>query len=205
MTYLHFYQQWHSFGCFNTQQVKAITPQFNRSNYNQWQQSGQIVSLRQGWYAFADYLAQPDYAYYFAGQIYAPSYISLHTALAFYGIIPEAVTEITSVSTQKTAHFKNAFGNYSYQTIRSSLFFGFEAKKMRDGKQFWMATPEKAILDLLYLYPKYITPEDMQELRFDADWMTEELNRERLETYLTQMNGIALAKRVKTLLKTYGI
>lgn len=205
MTYLHFYQQWHPFGCFNTQQVKAIIPQFNRSNYNQWQRKGQIVSLRQGWYAFADYLTQPDYAYYFAGQIYSPSYISLHTALAFYGIIPEAVTEIMSVSTQKTAHYKNAFGNYNYQTIQPALFFGYEAKRMRDGKQFWMATPEKAILDLLYLYPQYVTADDMQELRFDVDWMAEELNKERLEMFLTRMNGIALSKRVKTLLKTYGI
>ena len=205
MTYLQFYNQWHPFACFSTQQVKAILPEFSRSNYLQWQKSGYIVSLRQGWYAFADYLQKPDYARYFAGQIYAPSYISLHTALAFYGIIPEAVVEITSVSTQKTARFENRFGIYSYQTIRQNLFFGYEAKVMQDGKRYMMATPEKALVDLLYLYPQYNTESDMLELRLDEDWMADEMKRERLNAYMEQIGSPALRRRVRTLLKAYGL
>ncbi len=205
MTYLQFYTKWHPFACFSTRQVKAIVPDFNRNNYLLWQRSGQIISLRQGWYAFADYRQQPDYAYYFAGQIYAPSYISLHTALSFYGIIPEAVVEITSVSTQKTARYTNAFGTYSYQTVRPRLFFGYEAKVMADGKQYWMATPEKAIVDLLYLYPQYETEEQMRELRFDEDWMIDSLDRNRLQDYVARINSPALTRRVRILLKVYGL
>jgi len=205
MTYLQFYNQWHPFACFSTQQVKAIAPGFNRSNYITWQRSGQLISLRQGWYAFADYLQKPNYALYFAGQIYAPSYISLHTVLAFYGIIPEAVVEITSVSTQKTARFENRFGIYSYQTVRPKLFFGYEAKVMQDGQRYWMATAEKALVDLLYLYPQYKTEADMLELRLDEDWMEEELNRQRLNTYVEQIGSTALRRRVHTLLSAYGL
>ena len=124
MTYTQFYNQWHSLGCFSTHQVRAIVPNFNRFNLRQWQQAGYIVSLRQGWYAFADYLQQPDYARYFAGKICAPSYISLHTTLSFYGIIPEAVLEITSVATQKTCRYENAFGQFSYQTIKAETLLG---------------------------------------------------------------------------------
>lgn len=203
MTYLQFYNQWHDFGCFSTQQVKAIYPNFNRSNYYQWQQSGQIVSLRQGWYAFSDYKRQPDYARYFAGQIYAPSYISLHTALAFYGIIPEAVVEITSVTTQKTTQFVNSFATYSYQTIKPALYFGYEAKVMTDGKTFMMATPEKALIDLLYLYPQYNTQQDLTELRLDENWIVDILNRQRLQNYLQRINNKALHHRVNTLLSLY--
>lgn len=203
MTYTQFYNQWHGLGCFSIHQVHAITPDFNRSNWHQWQKSGYIVSLRQGWYAFADYLQQPDYARYFAGKICAPSYISLHTALSFYGIIPEAVVEITSVTTQKTCRYENAFGQFSYQTIRPKLFWGFEPKMMRDGKQYMMATPEKAIIDLLYLYPQYSTLDEMRELRFDEDWMREELNKERLMEYAEYVNKPIIFKRVKLLLKAY--
>jgi len=203
MTYLQFYNQWHKFACFSTQQVKAIYPNFNRSNYYQWQQNGQIVNLRQGWYAFSDYLHQTDYARFFAGQIYAPSYISLHTALNFYGIIPEAVVEITSVTTQKTTRFSNAFATYSYQSVKPALFFGYEAKKMQDGKTYMMATPEKALIDLLYLYPQYNTVQDMRELRLDEDWMKNELNDARLETYLQQINSKIIHKRVNTLISAY--
>ena len=192
-------------GCFSVHQVHAIFPGFNRANWHQWQKSGYVVMLRRGWYAFADYLQQPDYARYFAGKIYAPSYISLHTALSFYGIIPEAVVEITSVTTQKTCRYENAFGQFSYQTIRPRLFWGFEPKTMRDGKQYMMATPEKAIIDLLYLYPQYSLLEEMRELRFDEDWMREELNKERLMEYAERIGSPALTKRIKLLLKAYEI
>jgi len=205
MTYIQFYNEWHRLACFSVSQVRAIYPDFHRGNFVQWQQAGYIVSLRQGWYAFADYLQQPDYARYFAGKIYAPSYISLHTALSFYGIIPETVVEITSVTTQKTCRYENAFGQFSYQTIRPKLFWGFEPKTMRDGKQYMMATPEKAIIDLLYLYPQYSTLDEMRELRFDEDWMRDELNKERLMEYTERIGSPALTKRIKLLLKAYEI
>ena len=203
MTYTQFYNQWHGLGCFSVHQVHAISPDFNRANWHQWQKSGYIVMLRRGWYAFADYLQQPDYARYFAGKIYAPSYISLHTALSFYGIIPEAVVEITSVTTQTTCRYENAFGQFSYQTVRPRLFWGFEPKTMRDGKQYMMATPEKAIIDLLYLYPQYSSVEDMRELRLDEDWMREELDKERLMGYVERIGSPIIAKRVRLLLTAY--
>jgi predicted transcriptional regulator of viral defense system len=205
MTYIQFYNEWHRLACFSVSQVRAIYPDFHRGNFVQWQQAGYIVSLRQGWYAFANYLQQPDYARYFAGKICAPSYISLHTALSFYGIIPEAVVEITSVTTQKTCRYENAFGQFSYQTIRPRLFWGFEPKTMRDGKQYMLATPEKAIIDLLYLYPQYATLDEMRELRFDEDWMRDELNKERLMEYAERIGSPALTKRIKLLLKAYEI
>ena len=203
MTYVQFYNEWHNLACFSVAQVRAIYPDFHRGNFVQWRQAGYIVALRQGWYAFADYLQQPDYARYFAGRIYTPSYISLHTALSFYGIIPEAVVEITSVTTQKTCRYENAFGQFSYQTVRPRLFWGFEPKTMRDGKQYMMATPEKAIIDLLYLYPQYSSVEDMRELRLDEDWMREELDKERLMGYVERIGSPIIAKRVRLLLTAY--
>jgi len=68
-------------------------------------------------YTFSDFLGKPDCAYLFANKMYQPSYISLHSALAFYGIIPEAVVQITSVSSMKTAFFRNPFGEFSYKTM----------------------------------------------------------------------------------------
>ena len=205
MTYTQFYNQWHSLGCFSVNQLHAIVPTFNRSNLYQWQQAGYIVPLRKGWYAFADYVQLPDSARYFAGKMCAPSYISLHATLASYGIIPEAVVEITSVTTQKTCRYENAFGQFSYQTVRPRLFWGFEPKTMRDGKQYMMATPEKAIIDLLYLYPQYATEEDMRELRLDEDWMQDELAKERLMGYVERIGSPIIKKKVRLLLNAYEI
>ena len=155
MTYQSFYNAWHHLACFSTAQVRAIYPDFHRGNYLQWQKAGYIVPIRQGWYAFADYINKPDIARFIASKIYTPSYISLHTALSYYGIIPEAVVEITSITTRKTAHFENRFAFFSYQTVKPDLFWGYEPKSLRDGQTFMLATPEKAIIDLLYLYPQY--------------------------------------------------
>lgn len=205
MTYIQFYNEWHQFACFSTWQIKAIYPDFNRSNYLRWKHAKYISALRQGWYAFTDYLTEPDYARYFAGKIYAPSYISLHTALAFYGIIPEAVVEITSVTTQKTTKFHNVFADYSYQTIQPRLFWGYEPLKMRDGKAYMMATPEKALLDLFYLYPQYISVDDMLNLRLDEFFMHEEFNQNRMNEYVERANNKALKTRVQTFYKAYGL
>jgi len=68
-----------------------------------------------------------------------------------------------------------------------------------------MATPEKAILDLLYLYPQYKTEQDLLELRLDDDWMRDELDRDRLNNYLQRINSKALTQRTNKLLSLYPL
>jgi len=140
-----------------------------------------------------------------ANRIYAPSYISLHSALSFYGMIPEEVVQLTSVTTLKTAKFENDFGTFHYQNVKTSLYFGYEIKMMQNGRGLLFATPEKALLDLLYLNPFYKTEQDMEELRLDEDYMQSEFNKERFSDYLTRIGSKALEQRVRRLLKVYGI
>lgn len=205
MTYQLFYNQWHHLACFSTAQVKAIYHDFHRGNYLRWQKAGYIVPLSRSWYAFADYLSKPDFARYIANRIYAPSYISLHTALAYYGIIPEAVVAITSVTTRKTMQIDNAFASYSYQTVKPSMFWGYEPKQMQDGQAFLMATPEKAIIDLLYLYPQYDTADELLELRLDDYFLHNELNTDRLREYAERTLSASVQIRVKRLIKAYEL
>src|SRR5690606_24272181 len=131
------------------------------------------------------------------------SYVSLHTALAFYGIIPEAVVQFTSVTSLKTASFKNAFGTYSYHSLKATLMFGYDLKPLPDKRSLLLASPEKALLDLLYLYPFYNTQEELLELRLDEDFLEDELNRDRLQDYLSKFKNKALSHRVQCLFKAY--
>ncbi len=200
-------------GCFSIYQVRAFFPSFDRNNLTRWTQKGLLVKLRQEWYGFQELLQRPDFSRYVACRIYRPSYISLHTALSIYGMIPEAVTNITSVSTLKTARFENAFGQYSYQHVRPELFFGYKpvALPAHGGgimapQQTWMlALPEKALLDLLYLYPFYDNEAELAELRLDEEFMTEELDRDRLAEYQQRMGNKALDKRIKKLIKLFEL
>ena len=72
--------------------------------------------------------------------------------------------------------------------------------------QTWLlAHPEKALLDLLYLYPFYDSEAELEQLRLDEYFMTEELDTYRLTEYLSKIGCRALDSRVKKLLKIYGI
>lgn len=180
-------------------------PDFDSNNYTRWTKKGLIIRLRQSWFAFPDTLSMPDFSRYIANKIYSPSYISLHSALSYYGMIPESITDITSVTTRKTASFENKFGHYSYRNVKTSLFFGYTLKTLPDGRAYLLATPEKALLDLLYLLPIYNTEEDMQDLRLDETFIEDDLSKEKFSEYLKIFDSKTLYNRAKTLFKAYGI
>lgn len=213
MSYLEFREKLLPDGCFSVHQARACFPNFDRNNLTRWSHDELLIKLRRGWYAFPEMLRRPDFSRYVACRIYRPSYISLHMALSIYGMIPEAVTDITAVTTLKTAHFENSFGQYFYQNLKPSMYFGYKPVTLSSATsavgspvQIWLlAHPEKALLDLLYLYPFYDSEAELEQLRLDEYFMTEELDTCRLTEYLSKIGCRALDSRVKKLLKIYGI
>lgn len=205
MTFLEFRTKMFDLACFNIHQVYAWQSDFDRNNLTRWVKKGYLIRLRQGYFAFSEYKNKPDYSFYFANRIYRPSYISLHTALAFYGIIPEAVVQITSVTSLKTASFSNDFSEYSYKNVKECLLFGYDLKPMSDNRTILFATPEKALLDLLYLYPFYDSEQELKELRLDEDYMHYDLNKDLLRDYCSGFQSRALDHRVKLLFKAYDL
>lgn len=205
MNYNEFRKKMFDLACLNINQVYAWQPDFSRNNLVRWINQGLIIRLRKGYYTFPDYKGRADYPYYFANRIYRPSYISLHTALSFYGMIPESVIQITSVTSLKTAAFSNEFGEYSYHTVKNELMFGYNLKPMENGRTLMFARPEKALLDLLYLYSFYDSEKELEELRLDESFLNEDLNTDLLQEYAVLFRNKALAQRVKLLLITYGL
>ena len=130
---------------------KGEDPQILRNQLSRWQKKGLIVALRKGLYVLNKNDRKVDVDQnYMANVLYEPSYVSLESALNFYGFIPEKVADITSVTTRKTAHFNNEFGNFTYQHIKPQAFRGFQRRG--EGRHlFFMAEPEKAVVDFLYL------------------------------------------------------
>lgn len=205
MDFLTFRNHLFRLGCFNINQVLLWEKDFDRNNLTRWCKKGLLVKLKNEYYAFPEYRQVPDFARYVACIIYTPSYISLHSALSFYGMIPEEVVQITSVSTRKTASFCNSFGDFHYQNVKEPLYFGYVILTSADGRGILMATPEKALLDLLYLNPYYKTEQDMEGLRLDDYFLQEELNIDRLSDYTARFGSRSLDKKVLYLKKVYGI
>jgi predicted transcriptional regulator of viral defense system len=189
--------------CFTPGQVYAWEPSFDRNNLVRWVSQGWLIKLRNGFYSFPEYLEEPGFAYYIANRIYRPSYISLHSALAFHGMIPEAVIQVTSVTSLKTMEFTNQFGKFSYKSLQPDFMFGYEQKPFLKGRVLLMATPEKALLDLLYLYPFYNSEEELCALRLDEDYLQDSVDPDMINEYAKRFRNKALGKRAELLIKTF--
>lgn len=205
MNWINFKKTMFDLACFSVHQVFLWQPGFDRNNLVNWTKKGYLLRLRRGYYTFPEYLDKPGYAAFFAGKMYNPSYISLHTALSFYGMIPESVFQITSVTSLKTASFTNTFGEYRYKSVRNDLMFGYHPYLLQDGRAVSYASREKALLDLLYLFPFYSTERDLKDLRLDQDELHENLNQIEFINLAARFQSRALEKRARLLLKVYDL
>ena len=191
--------------CFTSNQVYAWYPGFDKNNLSRWLKKNYLIKLRNGFYMFRELSDTPNINYYVSNRIYLPSYISLQAALAFYGFIPEAIINITGVSTRKTAIFTNELGSFTYNKLSEKLFFGFDYKPFLKDKTILMASPEKALLDLLYLNAFYISEKDMLDLRLDNDMIKDAINKNKLLEMLNYFENKALERRVDRVLKLYEL
>lgn len=123
-----------------------------RNQLTRWQNKGLLIKLKRGLYILNanDRKINPSRGF-IANQLCAPSYISLEYALNFYGLIPERVPVVTSITTKKTIRFTNELGAFTYQHIKPQGFKGFRIVRDENGFDFFIAEPEKAVVDFLYL------------------------------------------------------
>ncbi len=123
-----------------------------RNQLQRWQNKGLLVRLRRGVFLLneRDRKINPS-RLYIANQLYSPSYISMEYALSYYGLIPERTNDLTSITTKKTFHITNPTGTFVYQHIKPNAFRGFRVLKDEAGLSFFIAEPEKAVVDFLYL------------------------------------------------------
>ena len=187
MNFIEFSKKIEEFKLFETRELKLVLGNdFNRTtliNIKNWINKGYLIMVRKGLYILSDFRNEID-AMAIASKIYFPSYISLETALGYYGIIPEAVFTITSATSKKTNKFSTPLGNFSYQKIKKEAFGGFETKKERN-VSFNLALPEKALTDFFYLNRNILNgeKEQFEGYRFSEDF---KYNKNRLLQFAKQ-------------------
>ena len=133
---------------------------------SRWVKSGKLIQLRRSLYALSEqYRKTTPHLFYVANRLKKGSYISLQSALEFYGLIPEYVPTVMSVTTGRPETLSTPLGTFSFRHIKKDLFFGYEIVDFKDDQLVSIASPEKALLDLLYLMPGSDTIEYLHELR----------------------------------------
>lgn len=126
---------------------------------------GQLIPVRHGLYE-----TDPDVSgVCMAMHIYGPSYLSFDFALAYYDLIPEAVSRYTSAAFKKhkTKEYRTSFGIFSYRDIPETAYpWGIDHHE-KNGYPYMIACPEKALCDKLYTISPVRNSSDMEMLLFD--------------------------------------
>ncbi|HEY4788653.1 MAG TPA: hypothetical protein VIH57_21530 [Bacteroidales bacterium] len=200
MLYLEFKNSLSKLGAFSLSDISKFYPDFDSRRLFEWQNKGYILKLRNGWYCFSDLEKGESFSFFVANRIYSPSYVSLESALSYYNIIPEAVYSVCSVTSNKTTVFNTPVGEMRYNTLKPGLFFGYEITQFNE-KPVKIAYPEKAVLDFLYIRKQYNTKEELTQLRFSLD----NISQEKMLGFLEEFKNSSLEKRVKTLIDAYAV
>ncbi len=119
-----------------------------------WTKDGRILKLRRGVYLLATpYRRIEPHPFLIANHLRKASYVSLQSALAYHGMIPEHVPVVTSVTTARPERLHTPVGVYTFQHVKPSRFFSYVQVEITRGQYAFVAAPEKALLDLIYLTP----------------------------------------------------
>jgi len=156
-------------------------PRDVRRQLSRWVGAGKLYQLRRGLYALAPpYQKVKPHPFVIANRMSRGSYVSGQSALAYYGMIPEATPVTTSVTTERPARWQNAFGGFEFRHIKPAFFFGYKLIAVENGQKAFVASPQKALLDLVHLQPAADSREYLRELRLQN---LERLDLQELEQF----------------------
>lgn len=200
MNYLEFQNSLKNFPVFSIRDIKKAFSNFDNRRLVEWQNKKYIQKLRREYYYFLDQKKDENFLFFAANKMYHPSYVSMESALAYYHFIPEGVFLTSSISSRNTANFNTNIGDFVYNNIKKSLFFGYKIIQIND-HPIKMAEPEKALLDFLYL-KKLNALEDMKNLRLNNLEINQTIDFQKLNQYQKIFQSITLDKRLDLLKKT---
>jgi len=144
-------------GIFNETVLVNLFPERTRGArellLNRALKAGEILRLKRGIYLLApEYRKTEPPPFTVAGMLLSPSHVSLETALAHHGLIPEAVYQVASVCTQRSRAFDTPLGVFSYHCVRTNdPRAGVEAIPLPAPFWAYLATPLRAIADMVYI------------------------------------------------------
>jgi len=163
----------------STATIASLYPEVSgsRQKVSALERSGKIIRLKRGMH-----IVNPQWSgktvclELVANHLYSPSYVSMHTALRWYGMIPERVTMIQSMTVKHSRRFENSLGSFSYIGIDKDYFPIGLRQGEAEGVSFIIAGPEKALCDLVcstpgltLRYQKETAAYLEEDLRLDMD------------------------------------
>ena len=141
------------------------------------EQKEYVIRLKRGLYVVNPEVSRTSLSLeLIANRLYAPSYVSMSSALRYYGLIPETVYTIQSMTVKHSRSFDTPVGHFEYSSINREAFHLGVTIINKQTFAFLMASPEKALCDLIANSPKvnlrYIKDVERfleEDIRLDMD------------------------------------
>jgi len=159
--------------------LKSIFTDYKSVNnkISELEKSGKIIRLKKGMYVVSPKESGKLLSMeLIANHIYGPSYVSMESALRYYGLIPESVYIMRSMTTKHSKEFKNALGKFEYTQCSKEYFPIGIRQEVKDNTAFLIASPEKTLCDLIVntsnlnlRYQKELLTYLEEDLRFNMD------------------------------------
>lgn len=115
------------------------------------EKAGELIRLKKGLYLVSEQISGKKISRELvANHLYSPSYVSCESALSYYGLIPESVYTLRSVTPKRSRVFTNKLGHFEYISAPDDYFYiGIQHMNIRESYAFLIASPEKALSDLI--------------------------------------------------------
>lgn len=166
--------------------------------------SGELIRLKNGFYLIQNKIEDGGVPYeQVANLLYGPSYVSLEWALSFYGMIPERVHTVTSMALGRAKEYQTPVGSFSYVSCKSATYsVGVDLKKAQNSTgNFFMATPEKALVDFVYVNCKNLKGSDLEVDLFESKRMDRETLAQLNKPLLLDIAKAYCSKNIDQLLR----
>jgi len=190
-------------GLFRTGQILSghRQPAHVRRQLDRWVKSGRVLQLRRSVYLLQKpYVSSAAHPFAVGNALKKASYVSLQSALAHYGMIPEYVPVTTSVTTGRPEECDTPIGRFQFRHISTARFFGFEEMEIAPDQQVLIASPSKALVDLLYLTPRSDNPDYLRELRLNEP---ESFDRDALDAVVEQLGSSKVERAIRKVIELW--
>lgn len=137
----------------------------------------ELIRLRNGFYLINEKITESSSQIIpfeqVANLLYGPSYVSMQWALSFYGMIPERVHVVTSMTLGRQKDYHTPVGDFLYLPLSSAVYpIGVLQKKSADFVgSFLIASPEKALADMVFKTCKGLDKAQLEAELFDSKRM----------------------------------
>ncbi len=166
---------------------------------------GELIRLKNGFFVIADKIKDDRTPYeQIANVLYGPSYLSYEWALSYYGMIPEGVYVVTSACAVQSKSYTTPLGTFEYSFLSHARYVTGVTQKENSAGNFLIATPEKALADLVHSKSKKLNSKELLIDLVEARRIDEEVLKNLDKSHLTEIADNYRSAAVHNLINIIG-